>query len=70
MYVDDDFIEEMDGDDQGGDGESDFKTIKESDIAEDEHFDEGDIMDINKQLQNDSLCQLSLIHQEHVYCVA
>ena len=49
MYVDEDFIEEMDGDDQG-EGDSDFKTMKESEIGEGEEFEEGDILDLNKEL--------------------
>jgi len=49
MYVDDDFIEEMYNDDQNDD-ESDFKTMKESELDEDEEYNEGDIIDLNQAL--------------------
>ena len=63
----------MDNDDQDiqSDG-SDFKTMKESDMDQEEaaNFNDGDILDLNLNLENDSVCQFSLVHQDHIYCVA
>jgi hypothetical protein len=44
--------------------------MKESELGEDEEFNDGDIVDINKCLENDSICQFNLVHEDHVYCVA
>jgi len=75
MYVDDDLIADMDRDDQGLESESDgsdFKTMKESDMDQEEaaNFHDGDVLDLPMNLENDAVCQLSLVHQDHVYCVA
>ena len=70
MYVDDDLLKEMDNDDGQSD---DFRTMKESEFgseADIDNFMDGDILEENINLENDSVCQLSLVHQEHVYCVA
>ena len=58
-YVDDDLIDEMDHDDMEGESDgSDFKTMKESEFDEDEaaNFNDGDILNLNKNLENDSVC--------------
>ena len=68
MYVDDDFLAEMDKD--GDETDDDFKTMKESDLgSEMGDVQDGDILN-EIDLQNDSLCQLSLVHQDHVYSVS
>jgi len=69
MYVDDAFIEQMDNDEEEGD---DFKTMKESDIGSEDagNFMDGEIIEGDLNLENDSVCQLSLVHQDHVYCVS
>lgn len=69
MYVDDEFLEQMDNDQEE---EDDFKTMKESDLgSEDQNaFMDGEVIAGDLQLENDSVCQLSLVHQDHVYCVA
>lgn len=43
--------------------------MKESELGDGEEYNEGDIIDMNLQIQNDAICQLSLVHQDHVYCV-
>ena len=55
-----------------GDEESDeFRTMKESDIDEQDQqlYGDGDVLEENAFIENDSVCQLSLVHQDHVYCV-
>jgi len=58
MYVDEDLIDEMDNDDEGEEGDSDFKTMKESEFGEGDavNFDDGDILDAPMNLENDSVC--------------
>ena len=57
-YCDPDFLNEMDNDDGpgGGDGDSDFKTVNESDFGESEMmYDEGQIIDSDIVKHNDSV---------------
>jgi WD40 repeat protein len=63
-------LAEMDGDDGAEESDDDFKTMKESDFGEDDQeYMEGEILETNAIIQNDSQCQLELVHQDHVYCV-
>ena len=72
-FIDDELIEQMDDFEEDGlDGESDdFKTMKESEIGEDQYneLNEGDVIDLNQILVNDAICSMSLLHQDHVYSV-
>jgi len=66
-YVDDDMIDEMDESDE----DDDFKTMKESDIGTSQgNLEDGDIISEPFDIENDAVCCLSLVHQDHVYCVA
>jgi hypothetical protein len=66
-YVDDDMIDEMDESDE----DDDFKTMKESDIGTSQgNLEDGDIISEPFDIENDAVCSLSLVHQDHVYCVA
>mmetsp|Transcript_12909 Transcript_12909/g.20002 ORF Transcript_12909/g.20002 Transcript_12909/m.20002 type:complete len:186 (+) Transcript_12909:143-700(+) len=52
--------------------DDDFKTMKESDMRDEEAdmYDEGQILMENLYLYNDSQCQFTEEHCNHVYCVA
>jgi len=56
MYVDDAFLQEMDKDAEESD--DDFRTMKESDIGSEfaGDFQDGDICEVNLQLENDCVC--------------
>ena len=44
--------------------------MKESEFGEDDQgFADGDILDTDLYIQSDYVCQLSLVHQDHIYCV-
>ena len=45
-----------------------FKTMKESEMGDDEQmmFDDGDFV-AETEVQKDFVCQLSLVHEDHVY---
>ena len=68
-YVDDELIEALDHDeDEESEG---FKTMKESDIDDSEQMmlDDGAII-AEKEIQKDYVCQLALVHEDHVYSLA
>jgi ribosome assembly protein SQT1 len=73
-YLDDELLEQMDQMDNIGGQESDddFATMKESEIADEDQmlYGEGQVLAENLYIQSDYVCQLSLVHQDHVYCVA
>lgn len=58
----------MENDNQTDD---DFATMKESELGESQQdmFEEGQVLE-EKEILNDAVCQLSLVHQDHVYCVS
>jgi len=73
VYVDEEVLENMDlQEDLNEDSDDDFKTMKESEMGEDDQlmYQDGQIMDDFLNIENDSVCQLSLVHQDHVYCIA
>jgi ribosome assembly protein SQT1 len=70
-YIDEDLLAEMDGDDGMEESDDDFKTMKESEFGEDDQqYMDGHILEENAVIQNDSQCQLELVHQDHIYTVA
>jgi hypothetical protein len=48
MYVEDDFLNEMDKDENESAGSSSFKTMNESDLGDEEDYNDGDILNINE----------------------
>ena len=67
LYVDDGLLNEMDL--MEDEEDDDFKTMKESELGDEEMYLEGQILD-EMQVENDSICQLQQVHMDHVYCVA
>jgi len=73
VYVDDEVLENMDlQEEYAEESDDDFKTMKESEIGEDDQllYQDGQILDEALNVENDSVCQLSLVHEDHVYCIA
>ena len=75
-YVDEDLLDIMDQQPEmlGEESDDDFKTMKESEFGDEDQemamdFGEGEIIAENELIQDDSACQLALVHQDHVYCV-
>lgn len=72
-YVDEDMLENMDlqPEQMPEESDDDFKTMKESELGDEDQmmFGEGEIIAENELIQDDSACQLALVHQDHVYCV-
>ena len=68
-YIED---EEIEGLDEDEDDDDDFKTMKESELGENDammNYNDGDIIQGIGEVPNDSTCQLNLVHQDHVYCI-
>jgi hypothetical protein len=45
--------------------------MKESEMGDDDQliYQDGQILDEAMLVENDTVCQLSLVHEDHVYCV-
>ena len=75
-YVDNEMLEKMDEQEElygsGGDDSDDFKTMKDSEIGDEDQYKymDGDIVKEFLYMDNDSVCQFQLAHQDHVYCIA
>lgn len=75
MLDEDDIVEgdddEIEAADESEEEDDDFLTMKESEMNDEEAamYEEGQILQGVGEIKNDAVCQLSLCHQDHVYCV-
>jgi len=61
----------MDQDFEVAESDDDFKTMRESEMDDNEQmmFGEGQVL-AEAQQQKDFVCQLSCVHEDHVYCLS